>query len=242
MPTIFEWQPLTTSDAVLLLTTIILASAAFLAPFQAWRRRRDYMAPKLVPTFDPVEPMARLSSRSRNGRPTGLKVYDFHFKVVNSGRSPAVKTVAEVVEFWYDNGKGAMVKLETFMPVYLRYGPDTETTDVHPERIYYWNIAEIPEPSAQTGWKKKRAVFDPPGKRGRGPRVFLDLFKPPHNQVNSLLKGTYGLKVVLFSENAEPAEISLLISWKGKWRPATDQMLEDVDIRQVSAIPSTISA
>jgi len=228
-----EWAPLPSSDIVQIGATAVLALVAFIAPYSVWLWRRKYLSPRLHASFELKEPMARLSSRSKDGRPTGIDVYDFHFVLVNRGRSPALNTVAEVVEFWYENQEGRFVRHDQFLPVYLRYY-DTESVDIHPHRPYYWNIGEIPSPKHQKKWRKG-AVYDAPGKRGRGHRLFLDLHKPPHYQVNALLRGTYGLVTTLYSENADPVTIRLRIEWTGNWRATTAEMLNEVRIAQVGS-------
>jgi hypothetical protein len=159
-------------------------------------------------------------------------VYDFHFRVVNGGKTPARNVVAEIVEFWFDKD-GALARLEGFLPVYLRYH-QTEYVDIHPERPYYWNIGEIPSRDIQNSWNKQ-ALCDVPGKRGPGLRFKLDLLNAPHNQPNVLLKGTYGLKVVLYSENARPATICLRVEWSGRWRASAQAMLKQIVITRVDS-------
>lgn len=233
----FQCNALTTSDLVLIFTTIILVGAAFGAPYALFRLRRKFLAPKLVASYDHVEPMARRSSRSINKKPTGWCVYDFHFLVKNEGRSKAEKVAAVVVEFWSESGSGKLVKREDFLPVPLRYtsedSKDIEAVDVHPSRPYYWNIGDIYPPYAQEDWVKE-VIFDDLGKEIEGQLFRLDLYKPPYNQAQALPEGTYGIKVVLYSENAKSAEILLTIRWSGNWKPEEREMLEkEIKIEKV---------
>jgi hypothetical protein len=214
---------MTTSEIVIIIIT------AFIAPYVIFLMVRCYLTPKLTAHYEHKEPMARRSSRSINKKPTGWRVYDFHFLVENEGRSKAEKVAAVVVEFWTDGGSGKLVKSEDFLPVPLRYtsedGKDIEAVDVHPSRPYYWNIGDIYPPYAQEDWVKE-VIFDDLGKEIEGHLFRLDLYKPPYNQAQALQKGTYGIKVVLYSENAKPAEILLTIRWSGNWTPKEREMLE----------------
>lgn len=229
---VFHRTPLTTSEAVTIGTTLLLAVVAFIAPYVVWRLQRRHLAPRLRVSYDHSEPMARLSSRSVGGRPTGTRVFDFHFLVRNLGRTPARNVVAEIVEFWYDHD-GLLVRLKEFLPVYLRYH-QTEYVDIHPQRPYYWNIGSIPSREIQRGWDR-RTLDDAPGKAGRGLRFALDLLNAPHNQTNVLLTGTYGIMVVLYSENAKPEVIRLRIEWSGRWRASATAMSKEIVITQVDS-------
>ena len=235
---IFQWPEFSTVESLQLCASLLLVLAAFIAPYSVWLRRRRYLAPKLTALYEHSEPMARLSSRSVNGKPTGLKIYDFHFLVTNVGRSPACKVVAEIVEFWYPDSSGKLVRMETFLPVYLRYHR-TEQVDIHPERPYYWNIGYIPPRSVQNSLDKN-SVYDAPGTSGRGLRFILDLYKPPHNQPNVLLRGSYGLKISLYSENAKPTHLHLEINWSGQWRATTEHMLGQIRIAQVKSLGESL--
>jgi hypothetical protein len=228
-----EWTPLSTREVIQISTTCLLAIIAFVAPYAVWRLQRRHLAPKLRASYTHAEPTARLSSRTVQGRAAGPLVYDFHFKVTNTGRTPAKNTVAEIVEFWHEAQPGKLSQLQTFMPVYLRYH-QTEFVDVHPQRPYYWNIGDIYDASFQGTWTRG-SLYDAPGKARRGLRFRLDLHSAPHNQVNVLLKGTYGLKIVLYSEDAKPEIIRLKITWSGKWRASLDGMLKQIVIQEVKS-------
>jgi hypothetical protein len=78
-------------------------------------------------------------------------------------------------------------------------------------------------------------MYDAPGKEGDGLRFELDLWKPPHDQINVFLEGRYGIKVVIYSENAKSAEILLEIEWKGNWKKDKEDMFEEIKIKQVQS-------
>jgi hypothetical protein len=225
-----EWTPLSTAEIVQISATCLLAIVAFLAPYVIFRLQRTYLAPRLQASYRHEQPMARRSSRTVQGRGAGPVVFDFHFELKNTGRTPARNVVAEIVEFWHEAEPGKLVKLDEFMPVYLRYH-QTEFVDVHPERPYYWNIGDIYPHRLQRTWNKG-SVYDAPGKQGNGLRFRLDLYSAPHNQVNALLKGTYGLKIALYSENAKPEIIHLRLTWSGKWRASLQDMLSEIIMQE----------
>ena len=222
-----------TADLVLLISTGVLALVAFAAPYVTSKLWRKFLSPKLKLSYEYKEPMARLSSRTKmDGSPTGEPVYDFHFLVENHGRSPAECAVAVVTEFWYDDPFGKLVKFEAFMPVPLRYDGRGEFVDVYPHRPYYWNIGFVYSPNLQAEWDEA-AVFDAPERAGGGLRFGLDLHKPPYYQVNRPSKGHYRIKVVVYSKNAEPAEILLEIIWLGEWKETKEEMFKQIKIREV---------
>lgn len=226
----FDLQALTTADLVLI---GLLVAAIFGFLFQ-----RKYEAPKIVASYDHKEPMARRSARSDKSHPVGVPVYDFHFLVKNTGRSPARKVVSVIVEFWHEDDSGALIKKEDFLPVPLRYAHETvnskpvpvESVDVHPDRPYYWNIGTIPSEQAQEIWWPEETLYSVRGKERRGLPFVLDLYRPPHNQVNALYEGKHRIKVVLYSENSKPAEIVLEINWTGVWKDKEEEMFVGIVI------------
>ena len=97
-----QCDPLSTSDLVLIILTVV---ALF-----GWVVRRKLEAPKLTVFYNHKEPMARLSARSEI-LPADWPVYDFHFRVKNSGMSSARNVVADIVEFRREDEFGALIKL-----------------------------------------------------------------------------------------------------------------------------------
>ena len=224
----FQCDPLTTSDLVLIVLTIV---ALF-----GWWVQRKLLAPKLVASYEHKKPMARLSSRTSANQPTGWLVYDFHFFVENKGTSKAESVAAVVVEYWSASGSGKLIKRDDFLPVPLRYTTEddkpVEFVDVHSGRPYYWNIGDIYPEEVQAAWPKEE-LYNEPGKKVEGLLFKLDLYKPPYYQTRAFPKGIYGIKVVLYSENAKPAEIFLKFEWTGEWKPNEEEMFEQIKIEQV---------
>lgn len=242
----FQCDPITTADVVLLVSTVILAGAAFLAPYWVSRRREKELAPKLVAVYKHEEPIARRSAISFRRRPDKFPVYDLHFLVRNTGRSPARKVVAVVVEFWHEDS-GVLIKKEDFMPVPLRYASEViasnevhsvpvEFVDVHPGRPYYWNIGRI---LSKGVWKKlwsKDSHFGVSGNEPVDMPFLLDLYNPPYDQVDAFPKGVYGIKVVLYLENVKPPEILLVFEWNEEWKDIENEMLEQIKIKQEKSL------
>ena len=175
--------------------------------------------------------MARKSSRTLSTGPLGEPVYDFHFHVRNTGKTAAERVTATIVEFWYEDSSKGFVPMVEFLPVLLRYA-ESETVDIHPERPYYWNVGYLPSRKALQKLPMPPR-FDAPGKPSGGLAFWLDLYRPPWDQVNALAKGTYGLKVILHSKNAQAESILLKVDWTGKWRSTEVNMLEQIRIEQV---------
>jgi hypothetical protein len=227
------------SDCIEIVSTLVLTIVAFLAPFEAWRRRRRFLAPILNPTYVHEGPMARLSSRAVGGRPTDEPFYDFHFRLINEGRTPARRVEAILDQLWLYDASGAPIQQENFWPVNLRYDPETQRyLDVNPEREYYWNIGNIPSVNWQAGWRK--SYIDVRETDSDVLRFVLDIISGPFHQANVLLPGTYGIRISLFSENANRAEILLRIVWSGEWRDEPEEMFREIVIQQVDEfIPTT---
>jgi hypothetical protein len=228
-------ETLSGSDWVLICTTAILAIVAFTAPFVVWRQQRKYLAPKLNVSYLHDQPMSRLSSRSVDGQPIGEPFFDFHFQVLNEGRSPAKRVEAVIEELWIYDASGKPVKQREFWPVNLRYDPHTPRyVDINPKRPYFWNIGNIPSANIQAG-QLRDSFIDVYENASDELRFVLDTLGGPFYQANAFLPGTYGIKIALYSENASKAVLLLKIFWSGEWRDTEEEMFRQIVIEEVAA-------
>ena len=219
-------------------TNYLLILVSILALFSWWIQRK-FEGPKLTASYKFEEPMARFS-RHRikiSDDPEEYRIcpnYDFHFLVENSGMSSARNVVADVVEFLREDESGSLVIQDDWLPVPLRYHKNEFVQLLHPERKYYWNIGTIYSPEnrpilpaeEQDKWL---------GKEEDGLCLRLDLWKPPYEQIRLLPEGTYGIRIMLYSENAATEEIKLKIKWSGEWPKTENEMLEKGIIEQVQS-------
>lgn len=192
------------------IAVVISVITAFSAPYVVFLLRRKYLAPKLEASYIHEPPMCRRSSRHFEEAPN-LKepFFDFHFQVVNEGRSPARQVEAVIEEIWFHDASGMPKKQEDFFPVNLRFDPDNPRfTVITPKRPILWNIGSIPSKFIQERLDDD-AINDAPGAKGEGFRFILDIYRSPHFQTNAFKPGAYGIKVSLYSENDVRAEILL---------------------------------
>jgi len=215
---------------------IVLVITAFVAPYVVFLLRRNYLAPKLVVSYIHAPPMCRRSSRRFNEAPDLREpFFDFHFQVVNEGRTPARQVEAVVEEFWFHDASGRPKKQEDFFPVNLRFdSDDPRFTVITPKRQILWNIGFIPSTFIQERLDEDH-IHDAPGANRDGPRFLLDIHRGPFFQINALKPGSYFIKVSLYSENDIRAEIILKIDWTGTWKDTEEEMFREIVITQVQS-------
>ncbi len=216
---------------------LVLVITAFVAPYVVWLLQRKYLAPKLKISYIHDQPMSRRSSRYFKQEPD-LKepVFDFHFQVVNEGKSTARKVEAVIMELWFHDASGKPKKQEDFFPVNLRFDPkNPRYIDITPKRPILWNVGNIPSKHIQERLDED-SIYDAPGTKSDGLRFLLDLYRSPFFQTNAFKPGSYGIKVSLYSENDYQAEILLKIDWSGNWRDTEEEMFREIVITQVQSI------
>jgi hypothetical protein len=130
---------------------------------------------------------------------------------------------------------GEPVKLERFLPVYLRHGV-TQSADLLPERSHDWDFGEVPSRELQRA-RDGVSRCDTPGKHTPGFRFKYDLHKAPHIQVHVLPEAVYGIRVLLGSENAKPDQTLLKITQSGEWRDSARATFEEIVFEQAGPFP-----
>jgi hypothetical protein len=228
---------LTSSDWVLICTSLFLGATALVAPYLAEVVKRKAFAPKLTVTFAQSPPFCRLSSwRSRVDPGLEEPVYAFHFQVTNEGMSQARRCEAVLEEVWLYDASGTPRRLEDFSPVNLRFdGSGTRFLDLSPRRRVLWNIGHVSS-SAHQKREEAKLFVNTPGARRRGLRFLLDLLEYPNRQPNCLGPGKFALRITVYSENAGQATLHLQIAWTGKWQEIETDMFRELVITQVDAV------
>lgn len=228
---------MTTSDWVLIGSSLFLGFAALFVPFMSeWIKGRLF-APKLEVTYSHAPPTSlRTFWRSRVDLDLDLgePVYFFRINIKNVGKSQARQVEALVEELWYFDASQKPHKLPRFSPVKLRYDERrTMFVDINPERSVFWNIGHISSRERQNR-EEKRNFIDVPGDHSTELRFMMELIEYPYSQPNCLVSGKYGLTIAVYSENSQPTKLHLVIDWSGKWHDDEETMFREIVISSVS--------
>lgn len=155
--------------------------------------------------------------------------------MIRSGRTPAKNVAAEIVELCSNLDAGEPVKLERFLPVYLRHGV-TQSADLRPERSHDRDFGEVPSRELQRA-RDGVSRYDTPGKHTPGFLLKYDRHKAPHIRVHVPPEAVYGIRVLLGSENAKPEQTLLKITRSGEWRDSARAMFEEIVFEQAGPFP-----
>ena len=227
---------LTPTDWVLIGSTLFLGIIAIIAPYGAELLKRSFLAPKLLISFRQSPPICRLASRRSISTPTSVvPSYEFHFQVKNRGKSQARQVEAVLEDIWIYDTSGKPSRIKDFVSVKLRYDNEgTRFVDINPERQILWNLGYILS-SPQHPWIRNELLINAPEGEEDGLRFFLDLLERPFEQPNCFLPGIYGIKVVIYSENAKPSEVNFKIVWSGNWKETEKEMFQEIVIIKVKS-------
>jgi hypothetical protein len=78
---------------------------------------------------------------------------------------------------------------------------------------------------------------DVPGNHNRDNlRFILAQTLYPYAQPSCFVSGTYGIKILLYSENARRQEVYFKITWSGRWHDTQEAMFREIVIQQVRSI------
>jgi hypothetical protein len=151
------------------------------------------------------------------------------------GRTPAKDVAAEIVELCSNLHAGELVKLERFLPVYVRHSV-AQSADLRPEWSHDRDFGEVSPRELQRA-RNRVSRYDTPGKHAPGFRFKYDLHEAPHIRVHVLPKAVYGIRVLLGSENAKPEETLLKITQSGEWRDSARATFEEIVFEQAGPFP-----
>ncbi|OGA45929.1 MAG: hypothetical protein A3G24_26280 [Betaproteobacteria bacterium RIFCSPLOWO2_12_FULL_62_13] len=232
---------LTTSDLVLMGSSLFLGAAALFVPYLAEKLKRSYFAPALLLDFALSPPDCHLT-RSKGRDQLGRVVIDepdyyFRFRVQNQGQSQARRCEAVVESMYIADASGKFQPLPQFTPVTLIWGSGyvTEFVDINPERRFFCDLCHIPSAKLQALELNAGKYVDPTGTGPFDVGVVLNVKTAFHSQPNRLSPGKYCLDVAIYSENARTIRRRFQISWSGAWKDTEQLMFREAVVELVDA-------
>ena len=201
--------------------TLILASAAFAAPYYVARALRKYYAPQLDIEFKDEDPYCRHEKTAEE-----LGPYYCHFVVVNSGRSQADDCEAVLERIWKSGGEKENLEWQeqmNFIPVNLKWAAENPRENferacfktVYPGgREYFCDIGRV------RVWEKVEK-FD-----FELPRTFI-------SQEDYLLPGKYKIQISVYSKNAAKVTKEFVIDWRGGWTDTQEGMQKRLKMKML---------
>lgn len=217
------------SDWILLISTVILAAAALIAPYLAEKLKRSLYPPKLKILFNFCPPFCHKTSWNTNPREF---VYYFRLQVINEGKSQARLCEVVLEKLWIYDSYNKPKLYSNFSPVNMNWvGSTNEYININPKRMFFCDIGHISSPIYQTE-KERNNFLDIIGYKGKDLRFVLDLNQIFLSQPNCFPPGKYKLQIGLYSENADYQNEFFNISWSGKWSEEKDEMFREIVIER----------
>ncbi len=197
---------------------LVLASAAFFAPYYVALLLGKHKAPKLHIEFKDDDPYCRHEKTEKGSAP-----YYCHFVVVNSGQSQADDCEAVLEKIWDSNGEKDHLKWperESWIPVNLKWSAEKFFRrkcfkTIYPGgRRYFCDIGRVnlPEDNENFGFELPWSF------------ISQDTFLEP---------GSHKFQISVYSKNAAKVTKKFVIDWSGGWRKIQGEMQERLKMKML---------
>ena len=198
---------------------LVLAAAAFLAPYWIARALKKYYRPKLDIEFKDEQPYCR--HEEAKGR---MKSYYCHFVVVNSGLRQADDCEAVLEKIWYSSDEQESLEwqeLKNWIPVNLKWSAEENNfmracfKTIYPGgRRYFCDIARVwlPKEGAQFKFEASWTFF---------------------GQSILRTKGKHKIQVSVYSKNAANVTKNFIIDWCGAYSERQEKMQKFLKIEML---------
>ncbi len=233
---------LSTSDLVLVGTTLFLGAIALSVPYLSELIKRKLFAPKLVVYFREAPPGCH---RTRmKGVTDGIQidepVFYFRFQVANEGKSQARKCEAVIENLSITDAAGHFSEDMTYTPVNLIWGASYgEFVEINPGRRFFCDLLHIPSPRYQELAKKSDFYVEPAESNDFEVGAILNVKAAFYAQPNRLPEGKYRIDLAIYSENADVIRRRFFVSWSGKWRDTEAGIFKELVIEPESSTTSS---
>lgn len=213
---------MTTSDIVLIGSTLFLGIVALLTPTFADVVKHWWARPELSCDFHLSSPACHKTDLAYPVNPSQIVKdpdYIYRLEVENSGRSQARR--CEVVLEGLDaiDAAGNYQPYLWSTPVSLPWGSGySDFVDINPKRKFYCDLLSVPGERYQKLKADLDGWVNPPRTAPFPLGVILNVKSSFFSQPNRLPPGKYRLHLAVYSENAAKVEKSLNLAWSGKWK------------------------
>lgn len=198
---------------------LVLAAAAFLAPYWVARALRKHDAPELDIEFEDEVPYCRHAKTKE-----GLRPYCCHFAVVNSGRSQADDCEAVLERIWDSGGEKENLEWQerkNLVPVNLKWSAEEMNflracfKTIYPGgREYFCDIGRV-------------------NQRKNEDKFFFELPRVLIVQERYLSFGRYKIQISVYSKNAAKKTREFVIDWRGGWTDTQEGMQKRLKIKML---------
>ncbi|MFA5889032.1 MAG: hypothetical protein WCW47_01980 [Candidatus Paceibacterota bacterium] len=217
---------ITISDWVLIFTTILLASVAFIAPYVIERWKYTFYSAKLRFRFNHFPPDCHKTEM----RGTGISypVYYFRFRIENIGKIQAEQCEAVLERIWKENSAGDLKEWAGFSPVSLKWSgtADSKYFTVQPGREFFCDIGHISQPSHEP----ESIYYAIKEEQKQQNKFFFELPTRHYSQWDCLIPGKYQVQISMYSKNAKKVSKKFGIVWSGVWKNEELEMLNELVI------------
>jgi hypothetical protein len=228
---------LSTTDWVLIGTSLLLAITALVVPYLSELLKRRMFAPRLVINFEEKPPgchKTRIKVQAPNilGNIVDEPVFYFRFQVANEGKSQAKNCEAVVENVLMADAAGNFSENTRHTPVNLIWGSSYgEFVNINPGRRFFCDLLNVPSTAYQSHPIIARTFVDPPGCGVFPLGAILNVKAAFYSQPNRLPQGKYRVDVVVYSENSKEVRRRFILSWSGTWREDEEEMFKQLVIQ-----------
>jgi hypothetical protein len=218
---------LSTTDWVIIGTSLLLAITALIVPYLAELLKRWMFAPKLVIHFEEKPPGCHKTTIRGPG--TNEPVFYFRFLVSNEGKSLAKNCEAVVENILETDAAGKFSAYPRYTPINLGWGSGyDEFVNINPGRRFFCDLIFVPSAAFQSS--NMPAYVNPSGSAAFPLGAVLAVRKAFYSAPNRLPQGKYRIDVAVYSENSKETRRKFVLSWSGAWRETEEEMFKQLVI------------
>lgn len=217
---------ITASDWVLIITTLLLSSVAFIAPYVIERWKYRFYSAKLKFKFHHSPPDCHKTEM--RGLGVSYPVYYFRFRVENTGKVQAEQCEVVLETIRKENSADELVELKGFSPVSLKWSgtPDSKYYTIQPGREFFCDIGRVEHPDHEP----VSVYYDIQEDQKRQNKFFFELPIRHFSQWDCLVPGRYEVKISIYSKNAKRVTKAFKVFWSGNWKDKESDMLNELVI------------
>jgi hypothetical protein len=217
---------MSTSDKVLIGSTLTLAVVALVTPFLSELAKRKLFKPLLNINFKETPPACHQTNYNLDPK---KPAYYFRFEVRNTGKSTSRNVENSLENVWTIDSNGQHTRVEDFTPINLKWSLNHKLLlqNINPGRKLYCNIGHLNQKKYEEATGK---LINPIGYKGKDLRFALDLVINLNAQLNCLPPGTYILQINTYAENHKTLINYIKIVWSGIWKDDLNLMFKELRI------------
>lgn len=228
-----EWhkntpQGLDAKDWIQIISIVVLAATAFIAPYviEIWKFR--YRSPSLRIKFKLAPPDCHRTIMANQA--SSFPVYYFRFLVENLGRTQAEECEVVLEKVFKENSAGELEEVNNFGPVNLNWSAyKHKPRTIQPSRSIYCDLGRIQHPDYNYHSQYSRIS----NQEQRAVKFVFEMSFAYYSQWDCLVPGNYRLVVSVYSKNASKVTREFNLSWSGEWKDDERDMFRELVLELV---------